>query len=40
MNLQFGVFVALLVIEFFAIRIDIKLSRIIDLLREIKNKGA
>lgn len=40
MNLQFGVFVAMLVIEFFTIRIDIKLSRIIDPLREIKNKEA
>lgn len=38
MNLQIGIFVALLIVEFFAIRIDMKLSRIIDLLKEIKNK--
>lgn len=38
MNLQIGIFVVLLIIEFFIIRIDIKLGRIIDLLKEIKNK--
>ena len=37
MNLQVGIFVALLVVEFFAISIDRKLGRIIDLLKEIKN---
>ena len=40
MNLQIGVFVALLVLEFFAVRIDGELGRIIDLLNEIKNKEA
>ena len=40
MNLQIGIFVALLIVEFYAIRIDMKLSRIIDLLKEIKNKEA
>ena len=38
MNLQIGIFVALLIVEFFAVRIDNKLGRIIDLLKEIKNK--
>ena len=38
MNLQLGIFVALLILEFFAILIDDKLGRIIDLLKEIKNK--
>ena len=38
MNLQIGIFVALLIVELFAIRIDMKLSRIIDLLKEIKDK--
>ena len=37
MNLQIGIFVALLIVEFFAIRIDMKLGRIIDHLKEIKN---
>ena len=40
MNLQVGIFVALLIVEFFAVRIDSKLGRIIDLLKEIKNKEA
>ena len=40
MNLQIGIFVALLVLEFFAVRIDGELGRIIDLLNEIKNKEA
>lgn len=40
MNLQVGIFVALIVVEFFAISIDRKLERIIDLLKEIKNKDA
>ena len=40
MNLQVGIFAALLIVEFFAIRIDMKLSRIIDLLEEINNKEA
>ena len=40
MNLQIGIFVALLIVEFFAISIDTKLGRIIDLLKEIKNKEA
>ena len=40
MNLQVGIFVALLIVEFFASRIDSKLGRIIDLLEEIKNKEA
>ena len=40
MNLQIGIFVALLIVEFFAILIDMKLGRIIDLLKEIKNKEA
>ena len=38
MNLQVGIFVALLIVEFFAVRIDNKLGRIIDLLNEVKNK--
>ena len=38
MNLQAGIFMALLIVEFISIRINIKLSRIIDLLNEIKNK--
>lgn len=38
MNLQIGIFVVLLIIEFFIIRIYSKLGRIIDLLKEIKNK--
>ena len=38
MNLQVGIFVALLIVEFFAVSIDRKLGRIIDLLNEIKNK--
>ena len=40
MNLQVGVFVALLIMEFFTVSIDSKLGRIIDLLNEIKNKEA
>ena len=40
MNLQVGIFVALLIVEFFAVCIDSKLGRIIDLLKEIKNKEA
>jgi hypothetical protein len=40
MNLQIGIFVAFLIVEFFAIRIDDKLGRIIDLLKQIKNKEA
>ena len=40
MNLEFGIFVALLIVEFFAVRINVKLGRIIDLLKEIKNKEA
>lgn len=40
MNLQMGIFVALLIVEFFAISINGKLCRIIDLLKEIKNKEA
>ena len=40
MNLQFGIFVALLIVEFFAVRINSKLGIIIDLLKEIKNKEA
>lgn len=40
MNLQIGIFVALLIVEFFAISIDMKLGSIIDLLKEIKNKEA
>ena len=40
MNLQVGIFVALLTVEFFTVLIDIKLGRIIDLLKEIKNKEA
>lgn len=40
MNLQIGIFVALLIVEFFVIRIDMKLGRVIDLLKEIKNKEA
>ena len=40
MNLQVGIFVALLIVEFFVVRIDIKLERIIDLLKKIKNKEA
>lgn len=38
MNLQVGIFVALLILEFYEVRIDIKLGRIIDMLKEIKNK--
>ena len=37
MNLQIGIFVALLIVEICAINIDVKLGRIIDLLKEIKN---
>ena len=40
MNLQIGIFVALLIVEFCAVSIDVKLGRIIDLLKEIKNKEA
>ena len=40
MILQFGILAALLVVEYFAIGIYIKLGRIIDLLKEIKNKEA
>ena len=40
MNLQVGIFVALLIMEFFTVSIDSKLGRIIDLLNEIKNKEA
>ena len=40
MNLQLGIFVALLIVEFFAVRINSKLGIIIDLLKEIKNKEA
>ena len=40
MNLQVGIFAALLIAEFFTVRIDIKLGIIIDLLKEIKNKEA
>lgn len=40
MNLQVGIFSALLVVEVLAISIDRKLGRIIDLLKEIKNKEA
>ena len=40
MNFQVGIFVALLVVECFVIRIDSKLGRIIDLLKEINNKEA
>lgn len=40
MNLQIVIFVVLLIVEFFIIRIDSKLGRIIDLLKEIKNKEA
>ena len=40
MNLQMGIFVALLIAEFFTVRIYIKLGIIIDLLKEIKNKEA
>ena len=40
MNLQIGIFVALLIVEFFVINIDTKLGRVIDLLKEIKNKEA
>ena len=40
MNLQMGIFVALLIVELFAISINEKLGRIIDLLKEIKNKEA
>ena len=40
MNLQIGIFVALLIVEFSAVSIDIKLGRIIDLLNGIKNKEA
>ena len=38
MNLQIGIFVALMIIDFFLIRIDSKLGRIIDLLEEIENE--
>ena len=40
MNLQVVIFVALLIVEFFVVRIDRKLERIIDLLKKIKNKEA
>ena len=40
MNLQVGIFAALLVVEFFTISIDKKLGRIIYLLKEIKNTEA
>lgn len=40
MNLQFGIFVVLLIVEFFVVRINSKLGRIIDMLNEIKNKEA
>ena len=40
MNLQIGIFAALLVVEFLSISIDRKLGRIIYLLNEIKNKEA
>ena len=40
MNLQVVIFVALLIVEFFVVRIDSKLERIIDLLKKIKNKEA
>ena len=38
MNVQIGIFVALMIIDFFLIRIDSKLGRIIDLLEEIENE--
>lgn len=38
MSLLIIIFVVLLIVEFFTIRIDSKLGRIIDLLKEIKNK--
>ena len=38
MNLQVVIFVALLIVEFFAVRINSKLGIIIDLLKKIKNK--
>ena len=40
MNLQIGIFVALMIIDFFLIRIDSKLGRIIDLLEESENEEA
>ena len=40
MNLQIGIFVALMIIDFFLIRIDNKLGRIIDLLEESENEEA
>ena len=40
MNLQVGIFLALLIVEFYVARIDNKLGIIIDLLKEIKNKEA
>ena len=40
MNLQIGIFVALMIIDFFLIRIDSKLCRIIDLLEESENEEA
>ena len=38
MNLQIGIFVALMIIDFSLIRIDSKLGRIIDLLEESENR--
>ena len=40
MNLQVGIFLALLIVEICAILIDCKLGRIIDLLNEINSKEA
>ena len=40
MNLQIGIFVALMIIDFFLIRIDSKLGRIIDLLEESEKEEA
>ena len=40
MNLQIGIFVALMIIDFLLIRIDSKLDRIIDLLEESENEEA
>ena len=40
MNLQIGIFVALMIIDFFLICIDSKLVRIIDLLEESENEEA
>ena len=40
MNLQVVIFVVLLIVVFFVVRIDSKLERIIDLLKKIKNKEA